>query len=94
MNVLRIKTSRGSPAGSAMPRIPHLFPQRFTAASKRVRVKRKSDEDKNSGISQQFGAVIEDVVAHLVRHHHANFRERALLEKIIVQRNPRCPEES
>ena len=56
--------------------------------------KRESDKDKNSKISQQFRAVIENVMAHLVRHHHANFRERALLEQIIVQRNARCAEES
>jgi len=36
-NVLKINASNGSPALSAIPRTPHLSPQRRTAASKRTR---------------------------------------------------------
>ena len=44
-------------------------------------------EDKKAGVKNQFESVVKHVVTHLVRHHHADFREAALLEKIVVQRN-------
>ena len=33
-------------------------------------------------------------MAHLVCHDHANFRECALFEQIIIERDPRCAEDS
>src|SRR5438093_3453121 len=56
--------------------------------------KRESDEDENSKISQQLRAMIENVMAHLVCHHHANFLECALFEQIIIERDTRCAEDS
>jgi hypothetical protein len=56
-NVLKIKTSSGNPAGSAMPRTRHLIPQRFTAASKKTRV---SANPKNQ---------YHEKLPHLVAHH-------------------------
>src|SRR6266481_9244397 len=56
--------------------------------------KRESDKDENSKISQQLRTMIENVMAHLVCHDHANFRECAPFEQIIIERDPRCAENS
>ena len=39
-------------------------------------------------------AVIQHVVAHLMRHHRADFRWCGAIEQIIVQRNTGCAEET
>src|SRR5437868_13405850 len=38
--------------------------------------------------------MIENVMAHLVRHHFTNFRQGALIEKIVVKSNPRRSSQS
>ena len=85
--VAKIRERRGRPAGSAIPRTPQRSPQRRTAVSKNAFASRKSKQEEQAEIHDQFGAVIQDVVTHLVGHDFANFRERALLEQIIVQRD-------
>src|SRR5262249_47377138 len=44
----------------------------------------ESDEDKDAQVGQQLCAVIQNIMTDLVRHHRADFRQRALLEQIIV----------
>src|SRR5436309_9771170 len=56
--------------------------------------KRETDENKNSIISYELRAMIEHVMAHLMCHDHANFRERALLQQIVIERNTRRTEKS
>ena len=47
------------------------------------------DEDKNRERHRHLGAMIKNVMAHLVRHHFTNFRQGALIEKIVVKSDPR-----
>src|SRR5213080_266471 len=55
---------------------------------------REPGEYKNSKISYELRAMVQHIMTHLVRHNLANFRERTLLEQIVVKRNPCRPEKS
>jgi len=46
--------------------------------------KPKSNQYGNCEIREQFRAVIQNVMAHLVCHRRTNFRHGALVEQIIV----------
>jgi len=70
-----------------MPRTAHFSPPPLHRGVEENPSKREPYENKNSKISQQFRAVIEHVMTHLMRHYHANFRERALLEQIVIERD-------
>src|SRR2546430_8145975 len=47
------------------------------------------DENKNRERHRKLGAMIENVMTHLMRHHFANFRQRALIEQIVVKSDSR-----
>src|SRR6266508_4850135 len=60
---------------------------------KRNSGERESDEYENSEVGQQLRAVVKNVMAHLVRHHESYLRECALLEQIVIERDPGRAEE-
>ena len=40
--------------------------------------------DEEAKIENQLDPVIEHIMSHLVRHHEADLRQRALLEQVVV----------
>ena len=85
----KINISNGNPAGSAIPFTPQLGP-RFLMTRLNVAAARPNPTKyKNRERHRNLGAMIENVMAHLVRHHFANFRQGALIEKIVVKSDPR-----
>ena len=72
---------------------PAISPASDRAFEKGTR-ERESDQEKNAKVERQLNPVVENIMAHFVRHYGAYFRKCALLEKIIVQRDSRRPEKS
>ena len=91
---LKIKASNGKPAGSAIPRTPQLAPHRWTALWKKRAESEKAHEKEKAEINHQLEAMIQNVVPHLVGHHFADFRQRALLEQVVVERDSGRAEEA
>ena len=56
--------------------------------------KRESDQKEEAEIQDKFPAVIQNVMAHLVRHDLTNFGQRALLEQIVIERDARGAEQT
>ena len=62
---------------------PALPPSSHRALENRAR-DRECPEDEEAKIKHELDAVIEHVMPHLVRHHEADLRQRALLEQVVV----------
>src|SRR6266513_1486899 len=70
------------------------FSPAFYRCFKQSASEREPGENKNSKKSYELRAMVEHIMTHFMCHNLANFRERTLLEQVIVQRNARRAEKS
>src|SRR5439155_13745476 len=70
------------------------FSPPFYRCFKQSASEREANENKNSKISYELRAMVEHVMPHLVCHDLANFRQRTLLEQIIIERDSRRAKKS
>ena len=69
-------------------------PQRRITALKNKYSRTNEQRSLRREVKRQFRAMVENEMPHLVGHDHTNFGQRALLQQVVVQRNPCRPQKT